>query len=111
MTSPGVFTDIFQVLMVCVGVFVTLALSGVVAWEAWSRIWDELDRWKTFQFKESITRKIREMELWCGYDFPIMKDIQEYLAGYIHGPIIKDVGDFRDMLRKKYPKSKGGASE
>lgn len=46
---------------------------------------------------DALTYRLRELATWCGYEFPIVEDVQEFV---LNGG--RDFGGFRTELRGKY---------
>lgn len=64
------------------------------------------EKWLTFHSIETKTRlgaHFSELTIWCGYEFPIMKDINEHIEqGLSVGGYFESPNQFRDKMRRKY---------
>lgn len=63
-------------------------------------------KWITYH---SVETKIRmqqhmsELAMWCGYEFPIVKELAEHLnTGLVIGGYFQSCSDFRTVLRRKF---------
>lgn len=63
-------------------------------------------KWITYHSAETRTRMqqhMSELAMWCGYEFPIVKELAEHLnTGVVIGGYFQSCSDFRTVLRRKF---------
>lgn len=60
------------------------------------------------KIRERVARELDEMERWCSYEYPTIKEVCKQLRNFIYDKPYSRISDFREMLRMKYPKENLG---
>jgi len=60
------------------------------------------------RMKERIASHLNEMERWCSYEYPVIEEVCKHLRSIVDDKPHSRISDFREMLRRKYPKENTG---
>jgi hypothetical protein len=84
-------------LALLVGIGAVLVLIGAALSLICAHVMAERNQKKQYEVGWRYHQRIEELDLWCGWHFPIAEDICVYL---LNGN--EDIGTFRERLKRKY---------
>jgi len=107
MTLSTILLDIFAITGCISLCLLMLAISIGILSYIWNIALDKYLTLHTLETKGRLIAQIEQIVCWCCYDFPILKDVGEYLIkGLTIGGYFENVSQFRAKLREKYGERK-----
>lgn len=94
---------IYMGMMYLTGFLVVCAIALFVIVQMVEALMEYLDRWRTLRSEMFMLRRLGDIELWCAYEYPIVKVFTEELRYCINHGVGLDYDKFRDRLRKEFP--------
>jgi hypothetical protein len=58
--------------------------------------------------REKIASSLNEIERWCSYEYPVIEEVCKHLRAVNDDQPHSSINQFRELLRRKYPKENIG---